>query len=288
MNKKKLQSINIYKLIFLFFTTIICAQTQKKYEGEFSLDSYNNRFQSYGKAKYTYYENEKSERIKNGIFFFQGSEIKIEGSFKDGLRSNLWKFTLNQKPTYLCNIPVTIIINVNYIKGKLNGKCTYVKTSTKTKLILELSTAFFNNNLLINDYVFSKFPETKFDRPINIRYSLNSDGKLNGKYRAEFYNSDFGTIDDVRNYENGVMVNRLCREIVNGKVYFKYENGSYIKEENERDHSVLGSIWDAHIATDFWIGGECMYCGTAFNPIYATKDGLDESGFEYFDNKSKI
>ncbi len=280
--------MKIIKLLLIFLPVISYSQQLKTYVGEYSLDG--NRYSDNGKATYTYYENENSERVKQGNFSFQGSAVKIEGQFKNGLRNGLWKFTVTQTSKYSSS-PSIIVVSVQYITGKLNGKCTFVKSAFPSKKILESSTAFFKDNLLIGEYTYTKFPESKYDKKLSIKFSQDLLGKLNGEYRAEFYQeccSSLGNIEDVVKYENGIMIYRLCREKIDGKVYFKYENGIYTKEIDKYDRDVFSSTWDAHIGADFWIGGDCQYCGTANNPIYSTKEGIDESGFIFFYERKKL
>jgi len=283
--------MKILNLILIFLPLISYSQQLKTYTGEYSLDG-KSGFSDYGKATYKYYENDDSERIKEGSFSFQGRTMKVEGQFKNGLRNGLWKFTNTQTSKYASNIPNIIVVSATYIAGKLNGKCSYIKTAYPSKKILESSIAYFKNNLLIGDYVYIKYPESEYDKKLSIKYSQDSLGKLNGEYRAEFYQkccNDLGNIEDVARYENGTMIYRLCREKINGKVYYKYENGSYSKEiDNYGSKDVFSSTWDAHIGADFWIGRDGQYCGTGYNPIYATTEGLDRNGFMFFYERKNL
>jgi len=282
--------MKVLTLLLLFLPLLAESQQLKTYSGEYHLEEKSN-FNDNGNAVYTFYENGSSERIKDGTFSFQGKTTKIEGQFKDGLRIGLWKISYALTSKYSIN-PCTIIVTAFYKAGKLNGKCTYVKTAYPSKKILESSFANFKENVMVGDYSYVKYPSLETDKQVTIKYAQDSSGKLNGEYIAEFYQEccdNLGQIEDIVRFENGNMTYRLCREKINGKVYYKYENGSYSKSiVNYGPKEVFSSTWDAHIGVDFWVGGDCQYCGTQFNPLYAFIDGIDLTGFTFFSDRADL
>lgn len=279
--------VRIIKLILLLLPLFTYSQQLKVYNGEYDLGL--NPFSEKGNATYNYFENESFERIKEGVFSFKGKTLKIDGQYKNGLRNGLWKFTITSNTKYLGKNPYVILATANYKNGMLHGKCVYTKSILPSKKILETSTAFFNENILVGNYLYIKNPEFPSDKKISINYSQDSLGQLQGEYRAEIYDYDLGNIEDIVKYKNGKMIFRLCREKNDGKIYFKFENGKYTKSiPNYYSTDVFGTNWNAHIGADFWIGGKCQYCGTAFNPIYTTNDGIIEKGFVYFVRRKNI
>lgn len=279
--------MKIIKLILMLFPLFTYSQQLKVYSGEYDLGQHP--FSENGKATYKYFENESYERIKEGVFSFQGRELKIDGQYKNGLRNGLWKFTITSTSKYLGKNPYIIVATANYKNGMLHGKCIYTKSMLPSKKILETSTAFFYENILVGNYTYIKNPEFPSDKKISIQYSQDSLGQLQGEYRAEFYDHDKGNIEDIVKYVNGTMIFRLCREKNDGKIYFKFEKGNYTKNVPSYESTdVFGTNWDAQIGADFWIGGECQYCGTEFNPIYSARDGIIYTGFVYFDSRKNI
>jgi hypothetical protein len=137
--------------------------------------------------------------------------------------------------------------------------------------------------MLVGKYSYIKKTSNIGDKQITITYNQDSSGNLNGEYKAEFYQeccSDLGNIEDIIKYENGVMIYRLCREKTNGTVYYKFENGVYSKTvDNYSSKDVFSSTWDAHIGANIWIGGDCQYCGTGYNPLFAFTDGINIDNF---------
>lgn len=283
--------MKILNLLFVFLPLVVICQESKTYTGDYSLKG-KSRYSESGKGTYKYYENEASERVKDGSFSFQGSTMKIEGQFKNGLRNGLWKFTYTNTSKYSDDNHSITVASATYINGKLNGKCTYTKTEITTKKIIESSTAYFKDNLLIGNYEYISLPQSDFEKKITIKYSQDSLGRLSGEYRAEFYQeccSNLGEIEDVVKYEAGIMTYRLCREKVDGTVYYKYENGSYSKLlDKYGSGEVFSSTWRAYIGADFWLGGDCQYCGTRYNPIYALYEGIDDTGFTYLGYRQNL
>lgn len=278
-------------LLFIYFPCAAICQEIKTYSGQYSLNSDKRdgpRNTDYGKAVYKYFEDESSERIKSGSFSFQGNFVKIDGNFLNGLRTGLWKITCTNLRNGSGNI---LVVSAQYKEGKLNGKCSSVKTEYPSKKILEVSTATFLDNKLVGEYSYKR-SMSDFGSPITIKYRQDSLGVLNGEYKADFYQEcceSLGNVEDVIKFEYGNMVSRLCKEKVDGKVYYKYENGSYVKAINtSNDKDVFGSTWDAHIARDFWIGNDCQYCGTRANPLYYFTDGIDEVGFALFKERTNF
>ena len=82
------------------------------------------------------------------------------------------------------------------------------------------------------------------------------------------------------------MVYRLCREKTKGTVYYLYKNGSYSKTLEEYGSKDIISSWDVWIGLDFWIcriGDEGdNNTGTRVNPLYASIEGVDTTGFMLF------
>lgn len=272
-------------------TTLIYSQNLKVYSGNYSSDS-QSRFNDYGKTTYDYFENENSERIKNGKFIFKGSQLYINGQFINGLRNGLWKLTYKNKHPFYKNYE--IILTAMYKNGKLNGNCNYVKTLNFGKTVLEKSSATFKDNLLVGQYIFDQYyDEHEASKRIIIKYTQNLEGNLNGEYRTEFYQTccnDLGQIEDVINFDNGIMTSRLCREKENGKVYYKYENGNYSKLLNEdKNKKVFSSSWSVYVGCDFWIGSNDQeHNGMRDNPLYTFTEGINAEGFISLQERTKL
>lgn len=284
--------MKIILISLIFFSSIIYSQTTKEYNGKYSINGVSS-FNDYGIAKYNYFENTDSERIKNGKFVFNGSRLSINGQFKNGLREGLWKIKyINTHPFYKKYV---IVLSAFYNQGKLNGNCTYIKTLNSGKLILEKSSATFKENILIDSYTFDKyFDDHAAPKRIIIKYKQNLNGELDGEYKTEFRQNcceDLGQIEDIINFEKGEMKYRLCREKENGKIYYKFENGQYTKTiENKRSKSVFSSTWDVYIGCDFWIGDKEneTYNGVANNPLYSFTEGINDEGFKSIEKRTKL
>ncbi len=273
--------MKIILLNLILFTSLIYSQNTKVYSGKYSSED-GNYFNDYGTVTYDYKEDLNSERIKDGKFIFKGSELNVDGQYKNGIRTGLWKIKYTNKHPFFK--PYVIVLSATYIDGKLNGNCSYIKTLNSSKMILEKSEAVFKDNLLVGLYTFDKYYDNHgAKKRILIKYSQNSQSQLNGEYRTEFYHSgigNLGQIEDVITFKDGLMTYRLLREIVNGKVYLKFENGVYTKGIDE-DFDVFGSNWDVHIALNFWIN-------TVDNPLYAFKEGINQDGFITFGERIKL
>ncbi|EOG6897053.1 hypothetical protein ACLH3T_002430, partial [Flavobacterium psychrophilum] len=279
-------------ILLIFFSSMIYSQNIKEYNGKYSIQGVS-RFNDYGIASYNFIENKDSERIKNGKFIFKGSRLSIDGQFKNGFRDGLWKIKYtNNHPYYE---KYTIVLLAFYKQGKLDGNCTYIKSLNSGKLILEKSSAFFKENVLIGLYTFDKyFDDHKAPKRIIIKYKQDLNGQLDGEYKTEFRQEccdNLGQIEDVINYEKGEMKYRLCREKQDGKIYYKFENGQYTKSlENKSSKNIFSSTWDVYIGCDFWIGGNGnqTYNGIANNPLYAFTEGINEEGFISINERTNL
>lgn len=273
--------MKIIIILLTFITSIIYSQNAKTYSGKYSSDD-GNYFNDYGTVIYTYNEDVNSERIKEGKFIFKGNELSVNGQYKNGIRTGLWKIKYTNKHSFFR--PYIIVLSAQYIDGKLNGKCSYAKTLNSSKLVLEKSEAIFKDNLLVGLYTFDKYYDNHgANKRILIKYFQDTQGQLNGEYKTEFYHSgfgDLGQIEDVITFKDGLMTYRLLREITNGKVYLKFEDGNYTKGKVE-DYDVFGSNWDARIALNFWIN-------TIDNPLYSFKEGINKDGFITFAERVKL
>ncbi len=253
-------------LFLLLFPFLSFSQTLKTYEGIYQIkkDHFTN-----GTANYTYFENDKFERVYEGKFSFTSKNLVMSGNFKNGLREGVWKFIRNGKdwlgPYKSTNEPFLSTIIVTYKAGKLNGQCSYTNINPVTKKTFITSTATFKNNLLIGKYEFaSLYPgEDKY----SIHYQCDSLGRVSGDFKLTCVTNGI-PIEDLRKYEAGRLKQQICRDISTGN---KFDGNS-----NENVYEDV----------DFWIysdNGSCEYCLPKGNTIYVITTGLDVTNLNSID-----
>jgi hypothetical protein len=116
------------------------------------------------------------------------------------------------------------------LNGKLNGKCTYIKTDAKTKKTLIKETAFFEQNVQIGNCEYQNC-----DNDINLKYSTDSNGLYNGDYKATSVINGI-KYEEIRNYVHSILISGLLTNLSNGNIIWKVENGKeIINKKNEED-----------------------------------------------------
>lgn len=173
MNRLFLIFITPFFIINLSYTQVI-----KTYNGSYSCDICEYKEDYYSeKATYTYYENEKNERIYNGKFTYSAL---VNAHFN--------------------NLYYLISIETNYTNGAINGKWSYskkIKTENikqqyikymgkKIKLNVKLVTpqtiikGEFNDGYKVNDWEVITYRNNVIEE--NFKASFNKKGNLVSNY----------------------------------------------------------------------------------------------------------
>lgn len=204
----------------LMILSSLSAQEIKKHEGKMF-----NGFNESGEVKYNYYEAEITrEHIKHGNFRY-ALKIKekdyrfyqnISGKYKDGSKTGLWTYKINQKDYELQKQNAftsgTVELSSNYKDGVAHGQWIYeslLKDRKRTKKG--------------NEYKWGAYSE-----PVQIRLELNfTNGTLTGPF---FYSNPnyilSGELDD-----NGMMHGEWSWDYTDSVMVEVYSHGLLIKSE---------------------------------------------------------
>ena len=206
-------------LVFISIYTISNAQTSKTYKGTLGE----------GTATYQYYENDKYERVLNGLFNYNGENFDVIGHFTEGKRSGQWSISALNKiynRIYHTTTKNNAKVEGMYENGSLTGKWTYFNSiryfyadsKTFSEDNFEKATATFKNNHFVGaiQYESNKLKTTgSFD---DLGFF---EGIWNFKYSWK--------TDEIR-YLKGVAYFRLLRNTEDGKVRILCDSTSFVKK----------------------------------------------------------
>ena len=140
----------ILALFLLAISQFAIGQTLKKYSGAYQG----------GKITYTYYENSKGERVKDGKFTFSignGVKTKMSGKYKHDIKDGKWTYNIDG------NHGKSKVI-LHYKNGNMDGPFSY--TGEVPGLFLGRDTKKYNlksNRIVgsINDYYANRVIEVE-------------------------------------------------------------------------------------------------------------------------------
>jgi hypothetical protein len=218
-------------LFFLFSSLFSFSQNVQFYKGDYALTRKFNFL--YGKASYGFYENKDSERVKTGGFSYSCNwngtmasrayydaasnkiDLTVRGKYLKNAKDGLWSTTIKIKlPTiddyFVYENFSKRITTQNYKKGNPHGKWKMSWQDLKSNKITQNTEINFVNNTSVGAFI-TKSPLR------TIKGSCDQNGFLNGK--VTFLEDG---IEQISQYESGLLMGHVEREINSGKVIDKY------------------------------------------------------------------
>lgn len=225
-----------------------------------ALKTYEGPFQN-GTAKYTYYENEKGERVYQGKFEYIekgtnlsvkdifGQTVKESASIKQvtGQYKNGKAFGERKRRLYLIASAGTIDlskinpsnsqlveeITYNYNEaGDFEGSYQYASYDIKTNKIDKKITASIKNDHLIGKY---ECVDYRFSPTYSLTGSFNNEGYFDGEWN--FTNTDIkistmeklrlasnATLKEKRKYNNGLLLSVKIFDNAKGNLLYEYDD----------------------------------------------------------------
>jgi len=182
--------------------------------------TYSGDYKGGGTASYTYFENDKYERIFDGDFsatiglgVWGNIPLKVKGEFKNGMKNGEWIFNYDKSDTYISG----------YFKnGYKDGLWeVYYKHNDKRELGVK---ANYKNGVLVGDYYFNYYVS---DSPISGKSKVighfNTKGKKDGVWNIKYWNKE-----NILKYKDGILYWRLVRNFQTGEVFINYDNTSFV------------------------------------------------------------
>ena len=220
-------------LFFLFSTLFSFSQNVQFYKGDYTLLTRNYNFFD-GKASYGFYENKDYERVKTGDFsyscnwngtmagrtYYDAASNKINitarGKYFKNAKDGLWSTTIKIKLPTIDNFFIyenfsKRITTQNYKKGKPYGKWKMSWQDLKSNKITQSTEINFVNNTSVGAFS-AKSPLR------TIKGSCDQNGFLNGKVTVLTDGTEL-----ISQYESGLLMGYVERELNSGKVIDKYE-----------------------------------------------------------------
>jgi len=219
----------IFILALLLFPAILYSQQLSKYKGP----AETLGIHSGDIVEYQYYENTEGERIFQGSFQINNSDMSITGQYLNDKKNGTWKETGID-----CGFSVysNILESIEYKDGKLNGVCTAQGVAVNDKKTMTLSvSATYRNNIPIGEF----------------KYYI-TDGYGNGNTNATFNFDENGLFDGVcilqgsRNnksdkferkcvYKHGILQSKITRNLTNGEIIEKFNSSTNEFIQNNTD-----------------------------------------------------
>jgi len=220
-------------LFFLVSTLFSFSQNVQFYKGDFTLLTRNYNFFD-GKASYGFYENKDYERVKTGNFSYSCNwngtmagrtyydaasnkiDISVRGKYFKNAKDGLWSTTIKIKLPTIDNFFIyenfsKRITTQNYKKGKPYGKWKMSWQDLKSNKITQNTEINFVNNTSVGAFS-AKSPLR------TIKGSCDQNGFLNGKVT---FLAD--GVEQISQYQSGLLMGYVERELNSGKVIDKYE-----------------------------------------------------------------
>ena len=241
---------------FILISTMCFAQQLKTYNGDYNLKSYGKIIGGFladelkGTATYTYYQDEKLERIKSGIFSYKGKasgkgvsiSVTISGNYSANLKKGNWivKQTLIMPATRnSAATSYTTSFTGSFNDGLPNGPwISTINATQKGKIITQTSSLNFINNVLNGDFKLI----TKDGTGNSISGSLDKNGYFTGKCVVRDDGSEYQYT-----FNNGLCVSQIDTDIQSGDIKYKYKIeddmlSAFNKLLIEKDSSIIDQI----------------------------------------------
>jgi len=195
----------IMSLLMICISMFSIAQSLKTYSGAYSI-SYS--YLTSGQATYTYFEKDGLD-IKQGQFSFTGTKtnytggltIKINGQYKNNLKSGLWNYNFNAKDNISSEI--SMIMKANYSNGVPNGVWTVslnLKNNTENVTVTSKLNSNFKEGCFVGAFNFTlNSPEETSE----VIIQLDDKGYYLSEKRRENQNST------IINYYKNVLVDEV-------------------------------------------------------------------------------
>lgn len=199
----------------------VSSQELKTYNGPFHTVSSHNG-SDYGTVTYTYYETSQLERVLHGSFIFYNSTIQLKGNYSHGNKSGKWTASRKRLDGYT---EFKDYAECTFQNGLIDGSAFFRSTNMKTGKTVQSSEATFKNGFQIGKYLFN----SEGYEPFSVSIDLDTNGTLDGVYYVKFigqHPSTFKTIpqEDRAIYKEGIIVQRLYRDISSGEIFSKISN----------------------------------------------------------------
>lgn len=246
----------IFHFIILFFYCNTYCQELKTYSGIYKSDLLNARP---GEATYQYFEDKDGDRVFNGGFTYKGTTnnkgetILITGSYKNNLKTGIWRFVITGE-SYTHQRTVRTITG-SYNNGYMDGIWTDSALIEPNKEIYWTVIAHFSDNVLIDNY------RSIMGKRLDINVNFDKAGLFDGDYDVKYTYSGI-PYEDNRKYKHGQLISGRCQDVTTGNTAQNWE-----KDE------IRGSLVDSGF--NLWFcGNDCLQhrCGCD-GPLYMIKRG---------------
>lgn len=193
----------ILTLFLLAISQFAIGQTLKKYSGAYQG----------GKITYTYYENSKGERVKDGKFTFSignFAKTKMSGKYKHDIKDGKWTYNIDGSQG-------KSKIIVHYKNGNMDGPFSY--TGKVPGLFLGRDTKKYNlksNRIVgsINDYYAN--PYTSYRSRSKITGQFDNNGFPNGEWTTQIESDNLYIITET--YIHGALVSITKKNESTGEI----------------------------------------------------------------------
>ncbi|UPQ79419.1 hypothetical protein M0M57_00935 [Flavobacterium azooxidireducens] len=188
--------------ILIFIIVVCCcnpfySQNIKKYKGKYKS----------GIADYTYYEDEKLERILDGSFYFKNGYSEILGTYEKNNKVGKWTYIYNWQGRYVKMIG-------NYSSNLKNGIWKFDETITEGKNKKEFATVYnFKNDTLVKEISLPK-----------LKGNLDPNGNFIGSWIYKDSQSEY-----LVEFEKNVLKKLIHRNPQDGQIFLNYDT------ENNQD-----------------------------------------------------
>lgn len=203
----KIYTLSLISLISLL-STLAFSQTKMTYKGVFET----------GTATYTYYENEKSDRMYDGAFAYVGNPYAVAGQFKDNQRVGLWKISALNKvyKNEKSRIQLSTGISGKFKNGMLDSIWNYsnaIKTyNPKTKKFSPKAEKTIGK---------AQFKNRKFTGSISYEVGITTKTSITGQFDdngmpdGKWIKKTPKEIEEIT-YKNGFILSRIVKNITTG------------------------------------------------------------------------
>jgi hypothetical protein len=218
-------------LIFFFVTIYGFGQSESVYDGEYEFKGKS------GRATFEFREDVDGNVIMHGFFNFERKEIdsldqtlltkfEARGSYDENRKTGNWSFDQERHKVNLEDVidfeviatleSEDIEIKASYREDLPHGKWQYLENVFEEGKVQERAKAEdinFSNGLMTGNIYYRSFYNnfTQF-----IRGAINAEGFMHGEWSL-VYVRDSLLISEVRNYENGLLLGIVRRDLDSGE-----------------------------------------------------------------------
>ena len=200
-----------------------------------------------GEAEYEYYENEKFERIFDGVFeynavlFESGSELNLSivGNYKENKKHGNWKYNLTLNEPSKNYESLISSVSGEYSNGSFDGEWTFKRTKVfnisgaRNKLIennevAEYSKANFSDNKLVGEFIYD-------NGNFKVEGNFDNDGFFDGTWRVTWEDANTIPHEEIRRYKNGFCYMLIFRDLSTGRIINTFDRSDLINNIQTTD-----------------------------------------------------